>query len=179
MSSLEALARSIHETTTLEVLEGDSVLTIAYSDAPEWARPDRPQLAAPRDGSGQVLLASQPEREVIRLSKIGFTPYTSQYHRSGGSPSRRARSGPQAWLRHRLRRARAVPSMPWRCRSSTSAHRSCHTRSSAPRATESRPAACLSSWIRAREVAAVDHRPHRRSSAFTLSPSPPGGPATA
>jgi DNA-binding IclR family transcriptional regulator len=26
---------------------------------------------------GKVLLANQPEREVIRLSKIGFTPYTS------------------------------------------------------------------------------------------------------
>jgi len=26
---------------------------------------------------GKVLLANQPEREVIRLSKVGFTPYTS------------------------------------------------------------------------------------------------------
>ena len=38
MTELESLARSIRETTTLEVLEGDSVLTIAYSDASGMGR---------------------------------------------------------------------------------------------------------------------------------------------
>ncbi len=78
MSELESLARSVKETTTLEILEGDSVLTIAYSDASGMGR-DRTGRNAPlhATGPGKVLLASQPEREVIRLSKIGFTPYTS------------------------------------------------------------------------------------------------------
>jgi DNA-binding IclR family transcriptional regulator len=78
LSELESLARSIHETTTLEVLEGDSVLTIAYSDASGMGR-DRTGRNAPLHATapGKVLLASQPEREVIRLSKIGFTPYTA------------------------------------------------------------------------------------------------------
>jgi len=40
-------------------------------------RSNRSQLSPARDGPGKVLLASLPEREVIRLSKIGFTPYTS------------------------------------------------------------------------------------------------------
>lgn len=78
MSELESLARTIRETTTLEILEGDSVLTIAYSDASGMGR-DRTGRNSPLHATapGKVLLANQPEREVIRLSKIGFTPYTS------------------------------------------------------------------------------------------------------
>jgi DNA-binding IclR family transcriptional regulator len=78
LPELESLARSVHETTTLEVLEGDSVLTIAYSDASGMGR-DRTGRNSPLHATapGKVLLSSQPEREVIRLSKIGFTPYTS------------------------------------------------------------------------------------------------------
>jgi DNA-binding IclR family transcriptional regulator len=53
LSELESLARNVKETTTLEILEG-------HATAP-----------------GKVLLANQPERDVIRLSKVGFTPYTS------------------------------------------------------------------------------------------------------
>ena len=72
------LARGLKETTTLEILEGDSVLTVAYSDATGMSR-DRSGRSSPLHATapGKVLLANQPEREVIRLSKVGFTPYTS------------------------------------------------------------------------------------------------------
>jgi DNA-binding IclR family transcriptional regulator len=75
---MESLARSVRETTTLETLEGDSVVTIAYSDASGMGR-DRTGRNSPLHATapGKVLLANQPEREVIRLSKIGFTPYTA------------------------------------------------------------------------------------------------------
>jgi DNA-binding IclR family transcriptional regulator len=75
---LESLARVIHETATLGSLENDSVLTIAYADASGMGR-DRTGRTSPLHATapGKVLLASQPEREVIRLSKIGFTPYTA------------------------------------------------------------------------------------------------------
>jgi DNA-binding IclR family transcriptional regulator len=78
ISELESLARTVHETTTLDILEGDCVLTIAYSDA-SGTRRDRTGRNAPLHATapGKVLLANQPEREVIRLSKVMFTPYTS------------------------------------------------------------------------------------------------------
>jgi DNA-binding IclR family transcriptional regulator len=78
MPELESLARTVKEATTIETLEGDTVLTIAYSDATGMSR-DRSGHNAPLHATapGKVLLANQPEREVIRLSKIGFTPYTS------------------------------------------------------------------------------------------------------
>lgn len=78
MPELESLARSIKETTTLEILEGDTALTIAYSDASGMSR-DRSGRSLPLHATapGKVLLSNQPEREVIRLSKVGFTPYTS------------------------------------------------------------------------------------------------------
>ena len=77
ISELESLARSVRETTSLETLERGSVLTIAYSDASGTGR-DRSGRNSPLHATapGKVLLAGQPEREVIRLSKIGFTPYT-------------------------------------------------------------------------------------------------------
>lgn len=78
MPELEQLARSVKETTTLGVLEGDTVLTIAYADASGMGH-DRTGRNSPLHATspGKVLLSNQAEREVIRLSKIGFTPYTS------------------------------------------------------------------------------------------------------
>ena len=78
MSDLEGLARSVRETSALGVMDGDSVVTIAYSDASGMGR-DRTGRNSPLHATapGKVLLASQPEREVIRLSRIGFTPYTA------------------------------------------------------------------------------------------------------
>jgi DNA-binding IclR family transcriptional regulator len=75
---LEAVARSVKETATLGVFEHDTVVSVAWSE-PAGRGSDRrlrnmpPHATAP----GKVLLSSRPERDVIRLSKIGFTPYTS------------------------------------------------------------------------------------------------------
>ena len=79
MAEVQSLARAVHETTTLDILEGDSVRTIAYSDESGTCR-DRTGCDAPLHATapGKVLLASRPEREVIRLSKTAFTPYTAQ-----------------------------------------------------------------------------------------------------
>jgi len=78
MPQLEGLARLVKETTTLEVLEDDAALVVAYSDASGNGR-DRSGRSLPLHATapGKVLLANQAEREVIRLSKVGFTPYTS------------------------------------------------------------------------------------------------------
>jgi DNA-binding IclR family transcriptional regulator len=75
---LEALTRTLHEAASLEVLEGDAAVTIAYSD-PSGASRERygRSSALHATAPGKVLLASQPEREVIRLARLRFTPYTS------------------------------------------------------------------------------------------------------
>lgn len=78
MPELEQLARSVRETATIGLLEGDSVLTVAYADASGMGH-DRTGRNSPLHATapGKILLANQAEREVIRLSKIGFTPYTA------------------------------------------------------------------------------------------------------
>jgi DNA-binding IclR family transcriptional regulator len=77
-SHLEMLARSVHESTSLETLEGDVALTIAYSD-PTGVSRDRYGRSSPLHASapGKILLANLPEREVTRLSRLSFTPYTA------------------------------------------------------------------------------------------------------
>ena len=74
MPELEALARSVKETTTLGVLDGNSVVTIAWSDASGMGHERTVgNLPLHATATGKVLLSNRPEREVIRLSKIGFT----------------------------------------------------------------------------------------------------------
>lgn len=74
---MASLASSVNETATLGVLDDYRVRTIAWSDATGMGRnrtgADMPLHAT---APGKVLLSHRPEREVIRLSKIGFTPYT-------------------------------------------------------------------------------------------------------
>jgi DNA-binding IclR family transcriptional regulator len=79
MSELETLSRSVHETTALGILRGDTALTVAYSDPYGTAR-DRTGRRLPLHATapGKVLLAAQPEREVIRLARAGFTPFTNR-----------------------------------------------------------------------------------------------------
>jgi DNA-binding IclR family transcriptional regulator len=74
---LETLARSLEGTATLGVLEGDRVKTVFWYDASGMGR-DRTGTSSPlhATASGKVLLSDRPEREVMRLSRIGFTPYT-------------------------------------------------------------------------------------------------------
>jgi IclR family transcriptional regulator, acetate operon repressor len=77
-SELEMLARSVRESASLEILAGDAATTLAYSD-PTGVSRDRDGHCAPLHATapGKVLLAGQPEREVIRLSRTQFTPFTS------------------------------------------------------------------------------------------------------
>src|ERR1035437_661683 len=78
MPELQAVAPSVKETATLGILVHDSVVTIAWADAAGRGY-DRTMRNMPLHATapGKVLLSSRPERDVIRLSKIGFTPYTS------------------------------------------------------------------------------------------------------
>ena len=77
LPALTSLARAVKETATLGVLEGDNVMTIAWFDASQMGR-DRTGRSLPLHATapGKVLLSHRPERDLIRLSKIGFTPYT-------------------------------------------------------------------------------------------------------
>jgi DNA-binding IclR family transcriptional regulator len=76
--ALQDLARQIKETATLGALENDHVVTLAWSD-PSGASRNRVGKSLPLHATapGKVLLSHCPERDVIRLSKIGFTPYTA------------------------------------------------------------------------------------------------------
>jgi len=79
LPSLQTLSRHVKETATLGTLDGDRVITIAWADGSGMSR-DRTGRDLPLHATapGKVLLSSRPEREVIRLSKIGFTPYTAR-----------------------------------------------------------------------------------------------------
>jgi DNA-binding IclR family transcriptional regulator len=79
LPELARLARAVKETATLGALKGDSVHTIAWWDASGMGR-DRTGGNMPlhATAAGKVLLTDRPERDVIRLSKIGFAPYTSR-----------------------------------------------------------------------------------------------------
>jgi DNA-binding IclR family transcriptional regulator len=78
LPSLQTLSRHVKETATLGTLDGDRAVTIAWADGSGMSR-DRTGRDLPLHATapGKVLLSSRPEREVIRLSKIGFAPYTS------------------------------------------------------------------------------------------------------
>jgi DNA-binding IclR family transcriptional regulator len=77
LPELAGLARSLKETATLGVLESDCVKTVVWCD-PSGIGRDRTGRDLPLHATapGKVLLSNRPEREIIRLSKIGFTPYT-------------------------------------------------------------------------------------------------------
>jgi DNA-binding IclR family transcriptional regulator len=77
IGELASLARSVHETASLETHQGDAVVTIAYSDDSGTSR-DRSGRTSPLHATapGKIFLACQPEREVIRLSRLSFMPYT-------------------------------------------------------------------------------------------------------
>lgn len=72
---LESLARDVHETVTLEILEGDGIITLAYSDATGIGG-ERIYRNSPLHATapGKVLLAHRPEYEVIRLVKSRTSP---------------------------------------------------------------------------------------------------------
>src|SRR5512140_3564306 len=72
---LERLARSTRETVGLPILDGDRCLTVAQVDGPNMvACPDWTGRTTPLHSvaSGKVLLATMPERDVMRLAKKGL-----------------------------------------------------------------------------------------------------------
>lgn len=77
MPELMGVARSIREVTTLGVLRSDAVMTIAWAHASGMGN-SRSGTSLPLHATapGKVLLSSRPERELVRLSKLGFTAYT-------------------------------------------------------------------------------------------------------
>jgi DNA-binding IclR family transcriptional regulator len=76
MRELKIVARSVKDTVTLSVLEGDSVRTIAWSDAMGMSHQISSRLPLHATAPGKVLLSDRPERDVMRLARIGFRPYT-------------------------------------------------------------------------------------------------------
>jgi DNA-binding IclR family transcriptional regulator len=74
---LEGLAASVMESATLGVLDGDTVVTIAWSYPPGPARVRVSRIMPLHaSASGKMLLAGLPERDIVRMSKSGFTSYT-------------------------------------------------------------------------------------------------------
>ncbi len=81
MPDLDRLARATHETTGLGVLNGDECLTVAQADGPNLvAMGDWTGRAVPIHSiaAGKVLLASLPEREVLRLVRRGLVRFTDR-----------------------------------------------------------------------------------------------------
>jgi DNA-binding IclR family transcriptional regulator len=77
LPALQTLTRHVRETVTLGALDGDRVVTIAWADVTGMSH-DRTGRIMPLHATapGKVLLSSRPEREVVRLAKVGFMPYT-------------------------------------------------------------------------------------------------------
>ncbi len=81
MPELDRLARATHETTGMGVLDGDQLHTIAQADGPNLATvADRTGRFVPLHSAaaGKVLLASLPEREVMRFVRRGLDRFTDR-----------------------------------------------------------------------------------------------------
>jgi DNA-binding IclR family transcriptional regulator len=73
------VARLTHETTGLSILDGDSCLAVAHVDGPNLvAVGDWTGRVVPihTTAAGKVLLASMPEREILRLVRKGLDRFT-------------------------------------------------------------------------------------------------------
>ncbi len=79
MAERERLARVTRETTGIGVIDGDQMLTVAQADGPnlvavaDWTGRCVPLHSV---AAGKVLLASLPEREVLRFVRRGLTRFT-------------------------------------------------------------------------------------------------------
>jgi DNA-binding IclR family transcriptional regulator len=81
MPELDRLARVTHETTGLGVLDGDQLVTVAQADGPNLvAIGDRTGHGVPLHSvsAGKVLLASLPEREILRRVRRGLDQFTDR-----------------------------------------------------------------------------------------------------
>lgn len=81
MPELDRLARATRETTGLGVLNGDQMITVAQADGPnlvamsDWTGRGVPLHSV---AAGKVLLASLPEREIMRLVRRGLDRCTER-----------------------------------------------------------------------------------------------------
>jgi IclR family acetate operon transcriptional repressor len=81
MPELDRLARATRETTGVGVLSGDQMVTVAQADGPnlvamgDWTGRSAPLHAV---AAGKVLLASLPEREILRLVRRGLDRCTER-----------------------------------------------------------------------------------------------------
>ncbi|HXG40487.1 MAG TPA: IclR family transcriptional regulator, partial [Candidatus Limnocylindrales bacterium] len=78
---LEILARRTHETTSVGVLDGDALRTIAQVDGPNLVPvPDWTGRTSPLHcvAGGKVLLAHLPERDVFRMVRRGLRRWTER-----------------------------------------------------------------------------------------------------
>jgi DNA-binding IclR family transcriptional regulator len=81
MPELDRLARATRETTGIGVVDGDQVLTVAQADGPnlvamgDWTGRGVPLHSV---AAGKVLLASMPEREILRLVRRGLQQFTDR-----------------------------------------------------------------------------------------------------
>ena len=81
MPELDRLARTTRETTGLGILDGDQVITVAQADGPNLvAMGDWTGRGAPLHSvaAGKILLASLPEREILRLVRRGLDRCTDR-----------------------------------------------------------------------------------------------------
>lgn len=81
MPELDRLARASRETTGIGILEGDRFLTVAQADGPNLvAMGDWTGRGAPLHSvaAGKVLLASLPEREIMRMVRRGLDRFTDR-----------------------------------------------------------------------------------------------------
>jgi DNA-binding IclR family transcriptional regulator len=81
LPELERLARLTHETTSLGVIDGDQLMTVAQVDGPnlvavgDWTGRATPlHCVAP----GKVIMAALAEREVVRIVKRGLPRHTER-----------------------------------------------------------------------------------------------------
>ena len=81
MPELDRLARSTRETTGVGILSGEQMVTVAQADGPnlvamgDWTGRGAPLHAV---AAGKVLLASLPEREILRLVRRGLDRCTER-----------------------------------------------------------------------------------------------------
>ena len=77
---LDRLARATHESSALGVVGEGQLLTLAQSDGSIPCPPDRTGRCVPLHSvsAGKVLLASMPERDVMRLVRRGLDRFTDR-----------------------------------------------------------------------------------------------------
>ena len=110
---LERVSATLHESSSLAVLDGEDVVYVARSATRRIlsiALSVGSRLPAACTSMGRVLIAFSDEAtQKSYLSHVKLTQYTNRTITDKKSPPRRARAGPRARVRHRRRGTRAGP----------------------------------------------------------------------